>query len=606
MDKRILVSTGIALVFVLAWQFVFSPLFFPAKPTAPPAEVQPGAPAPMAGGKTEAVAPGAAPAQDLPEVEGLKLESDTYRLLLTNKGAGIRELTLKASVAREDVTLLASHEGVAPHLALKASGVPEKIQTIGWEVVEKSEHAVTFRVKLSSGIEIRKTFELPADGSRPLMKVKLSNVNAPPEGKKDPAPATAAIEILAINGMEQDSEYRYEQYAAGFAHTELGVEPRPLANVISGEEKIAAAKTQEEWDGAANFLRPEGKQRTWFGTKNRFFAVAVVPDEVTQFRVASIWFRAIPPSQLKSFHDRKGIMASAGLDPVSVGVEPVTWTFSVFASPLQKSALSAIPKGEALMNYGSGCAAGCPGPVAWMFKPMAALIDIVAPLILGVLGLVASVLGNHGVAIMVTTLLIRLCLFPLSKKSQVSMYGIQQLGPKIQALRERYKDDQQKFGMEQMRLYREHKINPLSGCLPMVLQMPIFIAMYSVFEMSFDLRGRNFLWMQLHEPDKLIDWAGGFVVPLVGLNLDAFNLLPLIMTVTWFLQSWFAPRSPDPQMAAQQKMMLAMPVVFGLMCYNLASGLSLYFFVNSLLSMTEQKLIKKFFLKPPGDGPKTA
>src|SRR5687768_14696742 len=127
----------------------------------------------------------------------------------------------------------------------------------------------------------------------------------------------------------------------------------------------------------------------------------------------------------------------------------------------------------------------------------------------------------------------------------------------------------------------------------MLLQMPIFIAMYSVFEMSVELRDQPFLWMQLHEPDKLIDWTGNFVVPLVGLQLDAFNLLPIIMTITWFLQSWFAPRSPDPQMAAQQKMMLAMPVVFGLMCYNLASGLSLYFFVNSLLSMTEQKLIKK-------------
>src|SRR5688500_11967593 len=166
---------------------------------------------------------------------------------------------------------------------------------------------------------------------------------------------------------------------------------------------------------------------------------------------------------------------------------------------------------------------------------MVQIINVVAPLILGVLGFVASVLGNHGVAIMVTTLLIRLCLFPLSKKSQVSMYRMQQLGPKIQALRERYKDDQQKFGMEQMRLFRENKINPLSGCLPMVLQMPIFIAMYSVFEMSVDLREQGFLWMKLHEPDKLIDWAGGFVVPLVGLNLDAFNLLPLIMTITWFL-----------------------------------------------------------------------
>jgi YidC/Oxa1 family membrane protein insertase len=272
---------------------------------------------------------------------------------------------------------------------------------------------------------------------------------------------------------------------------------------------------------------------------------------------------------------------------------------------LKKSALSELPKGEALMNYGGGCASGC-GPLSPLFRPMAEIVNLVAPLILGVLGFLAGVFGNHGVAIMATTLCIRLCLFPLSRKSQVSMYKMQQLGPKIQTLRDRYKDDQQKFGMEQMKLFREHKINPLSGCLPMVLQMPIFIAMYSVFEMSVELRGAHFLWMDLSQPDHLVGPWPPIHIPLVGLTLDAFNLLPIIMTITWFLQSWFAPRSPDPQMAAQQKMMLAMPVVFGLMCYNLASGLSLYFFVNSLLSMTEQKLIKKFFLKPPGDGPKTA
>ena len=603
MNKRILVSTGIALVFVLVWQLFISPAFFP--PAPPPAPVNVEAGAPTAPGKTDPAAAPASAVQDNPEVEGLALESATYRLALTNKGAGVRELTLKASAAKEEVKLLAPHAGVAPHLALKAEG--ERIETIGWEVAEKSDRAVAFRTRLSTGVEILKTFEMPADGSRPLLKVALKNLNAPPEGKKDPAPVTVALQLLAINGMDHDSEYRYEQYAAGFAHTEKGVEHFLLPNVLTGEEKLAAAQaagSREDWESAAKYLRVEGTQKTWFAAKNRFFALAVVPDEVTKFRVKSIWFRAVTPAQVPVFEGRKGLMASAGFDAASVGAEPVAWGFSLFASPLKKGTLAEIPKGDELLNYGGGCASGC-GPLSPLFAPMVAIINLVAPLILGVLGFLGGLLGNYGVAIIATTLCIRLALFPLSKKSQVSMYKMQQLGPKITALRERYKDDQQKFGMEQMRLFRENKINPLSGCLPMLMQMPIFIAMYSVFEMSVDLRGKRFLWMELHEPDKLVDWAGGFVIPLISLNLDAFNLLPIIMTITWFLQSWYAPRSPDPQMAAQQKMMLAMPVVFGLMCYNLASGLSLYFFVNSLLSMTEQKLIKKFFLKPgPGDGPK--
>jgi len=120
-DKRILVSTGVALAFFLLWQFVIAPKFFPAKPPAPPAAVESGAP--VAPGKADPAAPPPSTVQDLPEAEGLTLESATYRLALTNKGAGIRELTLKESAAGGDVKLLASRAGVAPHMALRAEGV---------------------------------------------------------------------------------------------------------------------------------------------------------------------------------------------------------------------------------------------------------------------------------------------------------------------------------------------------------------------------------------------------------------------------------------------------------------------------------------------------
>lgn len=597
MDKRVLVSAGVGLAVVAAY-LILSPMFSPKPaPPAPAAQQQPGAPS-APGDKPAPPPPPSGVAQDVAETV-LTLESPTHRVTLTNKGAGVRELFLKASVAKEDVRLLATHAGVAPHFALKAEGA-EKIQTLGWEVVESSPSRAVFRYRLASGIEIRKTFELPADGSLPTLSLGLSN--ATPS-----TPTTVKLELLAINGMEHDSEYRYEQYAAGFVQTENGVELHPVAGVLSGEESLAKAKTAEEWKEAVTALQSAGTHKNWFGSKNRFFALALRPDDVTRSRLASVWFRGIPAARLPAHQDRKGIDVSAVFDPLSLAADPMSWGFTIHAMPLKKDALSALPKGEALLNYGSGCATGCFPPFTWLFAPMAQIINMVAPLILGVLGFVASILGNHGVAIMVTTLLIRLVLFPLSKKSQVSMYRMQQLGPKIQVLRERYKDDQQKFGMEQMKLFRENKINPLSGCLPMVLQMPIFIAMYSVFEMSFDLRREPFVfWMKdLSQPDHMLGPWSPLVIPLIGLNIDAFNLLPIVMTITWFLQSWFAPRSPDPQMAAQQKMMLAMPIVFGLMCYNLASGLSLYFLVNSLLSMGEQKLIKKFFLKPAtGDGPK--
>jgi YidC/Oxa1 family membrane protein insertase len=137
--------------------------------------------------------------------------------------------------------------------------------------------------------------------------------------------------------------------------------------------------------------------------------------------------------------------------------------------------------------------------------------------------------------------------------------------------------------------------------------MPIFIGMYSVFEMSIDLRQAPFLaWIDdLSQPDRLLGpMSKPFVIPLLitDLTIEALNVLPILMTITWFLQAYFTPRSPDPQMAQQQKMMMWMPIIFGLTCYGLASGLSLYFLANSLLSMGEQKIIKKYILKIDKDG----
>ncbi|RPH36492.1 MAG: membrane protein insertase YidC, partial [Planctomycetota bacterium] len=157
------------------------------------------------------------------------------------------------------------------------------------------------------------------------------------------------------------------------------------------------------------------------------------------------------------------------------------------------------------------------------------------------------------------------------------------------------------------RLFKENKVNPVAGCLPVFIQMPVFIGMYSVFEMAMILRRAPFFgWIKdLSEPDRLFGGHWGIVIPLPlipNIEIEALNLLPILMTITWFLQAYFTPRSPDPQMAQQQKMMMYMPIIFGLTCYGLASGLSLYFLANSLLSMAELKLIKKYILKVDAHG----
>jgi YidC/Oxa1 family membrane protein insertase len=357
-----------------------------------------------------------------------------------------------------------------------------------------------------------------------------------------------------------------------------------------GKERDAEIKSIHE-----KYFRVEGGRKEWFGLNNRFFAAAVNPDSATLDLLDQGYyeFRGLTPDVLKRNDGHQNIMASARTAPFRVGAGRKLLQFTVYAGPMEKDKLKVVPGLEDLGGYRGGCF------LAFVVKPAAAII-------LEMLHFTSGLLHNMGLGIIVTTLLIRLCLFPLSLKSQRNAMQMQALSPKIQALKERYKDDQQKYGVEQMRLFKENKVNPVAGCLPLFIQMPIFVGMYSVFEMSIDLRRAPFFaWIKdLSEPDRLFGPWHPFVIPLIitDLKIDALNLLPILMTVTWFLQAYWTPRSPDPQMAQQQKMMMYMPIVFGLTCYGLASGLSLYFLSNSLLSMAEQKIIKKYILKIGPDG----
>ncbi len=216
--------------------------------------------------------------------------------------------------------------------------------------------------------------------------------------------------------------------------------------------------------------------------------------------------------------------------------------------------------------------------------------DFLAGPMMALLKLLGGLTGNLGLAIIAATIIIRILLFPLNKKSQVSAFQMQKIGPHLQKLKERCGEDKQKFAIEQMKLFREHGVNPLSGCLPMFVQLPVFMAFYSVLESGVIFRRAEFAgWIHdLAQPDRMIPHA-----PLIG----ELNLLPIVMTATWMAQSMMMPKSPDPQTAQSQKIMQYMPLMFGWMCYGLGAGLSLYFFVNSLLGIAEQKLIKKVFLK---------
>ena len=223
--------------------------------------------------------------------------------------------------------------------------------------------------------------------------------------------------------------------------------------------------------------------------------------------------------------------------------------------------------------------------------------------LVGVLRLFASITGSWGVAIILLTFVVRLALFPLNRKSQATMARFaekqQILKPKLDELAKRYKNNAKKLNEEKMKLLKEHGATPpLMGCLPPFLQIPIFVGLFSALRTTYELRQQPFIgWIRdLSRPDELVRFKSPFHLPLVG-EIRGLNVLPLLMVVLWIVHQKMMPKPSDPQQAQIQKMMIFMPILFGLMLYNYASGLSLYMITSSTLGIIEQTVIRKYW--PP-------
>jgi YidC/Oxa1 family membrane protein insertase len=216
--------------------------------------------------------------------------------------------------------------------------------------------------------------------------------------------------------------------------------------------------------------------------------------------------------------------------------------------------------------------------------------DVIAKPTLWLLNKFYSVFGNYGIAIILVTILFKVLFWPITQKGMKSMKNMQKLQPKMAKIKEKYKDDPAKMNQEVMSLYKTYKVNPLGGCLPMVLQIPVFFALYKVLLQSIELRHAPFmLWItDLSAPDRLYL---GFDIPYLG----GFPVLTVLMGASMFLQQKMSPSTADP---TQAKIMMFLPLIFTFMFIKFASGLVLYWFINNLLSILQQVLINRETKKP--------
>ena len=211
--------------------------------------------------------------------------------------------------------------------------------------------------------------------------------------------------------------------------------------------------------------------------------------------------------------------------------------------------------------------------------------DFIAQLLLQLLGFFYNLVHNWGLAIIILSIAVYFLLFPLSIKQMRSMKEMQLLQPKIEALRKELKDNPQRLNKEIMELYKEHKVNPLGGCLPLLLQMPIFFALYQALIRSVALRGAHFLWIKdLSSPDQAFVFKNS--IPFLG---NQVNILPILMAIGMFVQQKISMAKATGEAAQQQKMMsIIMPIMFGVIFYQMPSGLVLYWFINSMLMLGYQ------------------
>jgi YidC/Oxa1 family membrane protein insertase len=242
--------------------------------------------------------------------------------------------------------------------------------------------------------------------------------------------------------------------------------------------------------------------------------------------------------------------------------------FEIYAGPKLYHRLSQLPHNEAeIMNFG-------------VFK-------LVCQFLLNFMNLLHSWLHDYGLAILALTTVVKLTLWPLQNKANRSMQRMALLSPKMQELREKYKDDPTRMNQEVMKLYKQYGINPVGGCLPVMIQIPIFFGLFTMLGQAVELRNATFLWVKdLSQPDTLfvipgMGWIPIFGVPGVGLPV---NILPVLMGASnvWLMR--MTPKTGDP---TQRRLMMFMPIIFLLFCYNFAAALALYYTAQNLFSILQ-------------------
>jgi YidC/Oxa1 family membrane protein insertase len=576
-QKRLLITIVLTTAVMMVWMYFFQP-----KPGSPEADAGEAAVAAQDAAANAAAASASPPQASAPSPSGpavevpeqtVEFETPAQSLRFTNRGGALvraivkdgNELPARKFVARGTgkdgkelpVEMVRPRAGMALPGATELSG-QLKLPLDASYRVEKGADEVTF-LTATEEVELAKRYRINPNGWEMRVEYRVTNRTA--------APKKAELSVVYPAWVDPQSVEK-----GGFFTPATEVSQamcrHESSNETLGMKKEPAA---ESFPGPVRFV----------GFDERYFTGIFFP----RFSGGtSCALRSTPGGE---------VQGTLAIDLGTLGAgQTVTREVGLYIGPKLFDELERVSKeniaGAGLMplggkGAGSGGVGGS-GAVAGVDPELTHAIDfgtfaVVCRVLLFVMKLFQQYVVNWGVAIILLTVVVKALLYPLSHKQMESMEAMRRLQPQMEALQKKYENDKEKMNLERMKLFQENNVNPFGGCLPLIVQMPVWFALYRTLQTSFEL---------YREP-LFSFWIGDLTAK------DPYYILPLIMGVTMFITQKLQPQMGDP---AQAKMMLYfLPAFFTFTMLGLPAGLTLYIFVNNLLSIAQQKYLQRKFAR---------
>ena len=548
-QKRLLMAIGLSFLVFFVWSIAFAPKR-PEHPTeqnqalksTESAEVKKESSAPAPGAvqkeadKTEAALE---PPQGNREARSIIVETPLYRMTLSENGGGVTSMILKSY--RETVAADSPAKELIPKetrggTALTSFGTGNSLEGAFFKTDRETDKIdvrgqpsdLRFSHRTAEGVRIDKSYRFYPNSY--LVDLNISISNESKQAIQGPLKVTLrhTMPIGALN-------YGFQG-------------PSGLIDGALEQVKIKDIEKKSKISGSLQ----------WIAIEELYFMECLISKKPSNGTMAMSYQDDLLQNQMIS---ETGEIASGA---------SITEAYSIFMGPKSISVLKAAGYDlDKAINFG------------W--------VEVIAKPCLYFMNFIHSYIPNYGIAIILLTIISRLIFWPLATKSYKSMNDMRKLQPLMQEIREKYKDDKAKINQETMALYRTYKVNPMGGCLPMLIQMPVFFALYRMLYQAIELRHAPFFgWINdLSAPDRLFNFSFKipFMTPPYGIPV-----LTIIMGATMLLQQKLSPQAGDP---TQAKMMMLMPIVFTFIFINFPSGLVLYWLVSNLVSIGQQYYIMK-------------